>query len=54
MLMCEKIRKARVQAGLSQAELAAAAGIPVDAMHSYEDGTMVPEIQDQVTLSRIL
>jgi len=31
MVMCEKIRKARIQAGLSQAELAAAAGIPVDA-----------------------
>ena len=53
MVMCEKIRKARVMAGLSQAELAAA-GIPVDDMHSYEDGTMVPEIQDQVKLSRTL
>ena len=54
MVMCEKIRKARVMAGLSQAELAAAAGIPVDDLHSYEDGTMVPEIQDQVNLSRTL
>jgi transcriptional regulator with XRE-family HTH domain len=54
MVMCEKIRKARIQAGLSQAELASAAGIPVGDVHCYEDGTMVPEIQNQVTLSRIL
>lgn len=54
MVMCEKIRRARLQAGFSQAELAAAAGIPLDNMCSYEDGTMNPEIQEQVSLSRIL
>lgn len=54
MVMCEKLRKARLQAGLSQAELAAAAGISVGDICSYEDGTMEPEIQDLLPLSRIL
>ena len=54
MVMCEKIRQARLHAGLSKAELAAAAGIPFDAMCAYEEGTADPAIQDQVSLSRIL
>ena len=54
MVMGEKIRQARLQAGLSKNELAAAAGIPFDAMCAYEDGTANPDIQDQVSLSRIL
>ena len=54
MVMCEKIRQARRQAGLSQDELAAAADIPIDSLCSYEDGSVNPGIQDQVSLSRIL
>ena len=54
MVIGEKIRRARQQAGFSQAELAAATGIPLNNMCSYEEGTMDPEIQEQVSLSRIL
>ena len=54
MVIGEKIRRARQQAGFSQAELAAATGIPLNNMCSYEESTMDPEIQEQVSLSRIL
>ena len=48
MVIGEKIRRARQQAGFSQAELAAVTGIPLNNMCSYEEGTMDPEIQEQV------
>ena len=54
MVICEKIKQARLRTGLSQAELAAAAGIPVDAICSYENGTKDLKIQDMVSLSRTL
>ncbi len=54
MVMCKKIRWARLRAGLSQAALAEAAGIPVVDMCSYEDGKMNPGIQELASLSRIL
>ncbi|MBP3900100.1 MAG: helix-turn-helix transcriptional regulator, partial [Blautia sp.] len=43
MVMCEKIRKARISEGLSQADLALAAEMNTDTIISIEAGTVKPE-----------
>ena len=52
--MHEKIRQTRLQAGLSQEALASATGISPDSIRSFENGSLDPEIQDQVKLARAL
>ena len=54
MVMCEKIRKARISEGLSQADLALAAGMNTDTIINIEAGTVKPEVSMQIRLSKIL
>lgn len=54
MVMCEKIRKARISEGLSQSDVAAATGMDVDTIICIEAGTMQPEISQQIRLSEYL
>jgi transcriptional regulator with XRE-family HTH domain len=50
----ERLKRLRDQAGLSQAKLAAAAGVPVSTLRNWEYGRRVPYITTASSLARAL
>jgi putative transcriptional regulator len=52
--MGERLRKLRQAAGLSQAELAARAGLTVDSVQNWEQGRSEPSLSRAARLARAL
>ena len=54
MVMCEKIRYARMREGLSRTELARKTGMDANTVRCIEEGTIEPGIDQQIRLSGAL
>lgn len=52
--MKNRIRIARVEAGLTQEELARLTGVSRQAIHSIENGKYVPSVALAIRISRVL